>query len=163
MQYTPDCLLDAIDALLKNKLAGTLPGDVIVDSENLKLVERLAGFARATNQKARDLPRLAKTAAKTQDAANPRPLSTLLTNLIHTVMATGGNPAYQQSAAVRLVLHQMLWLLDGSSLPAYDRNPGIWEKDMKLCHEVAEAVELAKIVVESKMGRITPETKILRG
>ena len=67
--------------------------------------------------------------------ANPRPLSTLLTNLIHTVMADLGNPGYENSAAIRLVLHQLLHLLDRSSLPKYDRETPAYMADIDACEE----------------------------
>ena len=87
------------------------------------------------NAQARDFPRLREMAAEIQNAANPRPLSVLFSNLTHTVMREGGNPAYQNSAPIRLVLHQLLNLLDHSSLPAYDRDVMLFHRDMEECEK----------------------------
>ena len=92
--------------------------------------------ARKNNQQARDLRRLVKLATETQDAANPRPMTVLLSNLTHTVMTEGGNLAYGKSPAIRLVLHQLLYLLDHSSLPAYDRDVMLYHRDVEACEEL---------------------------
>jgi len=105
--------------------------------------------ARKNNQQARDLRRLVTLATETQDAANPRPMTVLLSNLTHAVMAEGGNPAYEKSPAVRLVLHQLLYLLDHSSLPAYDRDLGLWERDMRACEEL---LNISQPVPDRRVG-----------
>src|SRR5664280_2626830 len=136
MRYVDEWILAAMQAVIDS-------ADDPVRSDNRTVtsnaaVDRLRvvlGHARKNNEQARDLKRLVKLALETQDAANPRPLSTLLTNLIHTVMADLGNPGYENSAAIRLVLHQLLHLLDRSSLPKYDREMPAYMADIDACEE----------------------------
>jgi len=136
MRYTDEWILAAMHAVIDS-------ADDTGCSDNLTVISKAAldrlrvvlGHARKNNEQARDLKRLVKLALETQDAANPRPLSTLLTNLIHTVMADLGNPGYENSAAIRLVLHQLLHLLDRSSLPKYDREMPAYMADIDACEE----------------------------
>lgn len=138
MQYTDEYLLDAIAELTDSADSTGCTEDLtVVSSQAVAKLCRLLKLKQQTNEKARDLPALAQLAVETQDAANPRPLSVLLSNLIHTVMANGGNPGYQNSAAVRLVIHQLLWLLDGSSLPAYDKAAMLYHQDVEACEALA--------------------------
>jgi hypothetical protein len=118
VRYVDEWILAAMQAVIDSADDTGCSEDLTVTSK--AAVDRLRvvlGHARKNNEQARDLKRLVKLALETQDAANPRPLSTLLTNLVHTVMADRGNPGYENSAAIRLVLHQLLHLLDRSSLP----------------------------------------------
>ena len=50
-------------------------------------------------------------------------------------MADLGTPGYENSAAIRLVLHQLLHLLDRSSLPKYDREMPAYMADIDACEE----------------------------
>src|ERR1035437_8571407 len=113
MRYTDEWILAAMQAVIDSADDTGCGEDLTVASKAaLDRLSVVLGHARKNNEHARDLKRLVKLALETQDAANPRPLSTLLTNLIHTVMADRGNSGYENSAAIRLVLHQLLHLLD---------------------------------------------------
>ena len=136
MRYTDEWILAAMQAVIDSADGTGCSEDLTVTCR--AAVERLRvvlGHARKNNEQARDLKRLVKLALETQDAANPRALSTLLTHLIHTVMAGLGNPGYENSAAIRLVLHQLLHLLDRSSLPKYDRETPAYMADIDACEE----------------------------
>src|ERR1039457_207972 len=134
MRYVDDWILAAMQAVIDSADDTGCSEDLTVTSKAaLDRLSVVLGHARKNNEQARDLKRLVKLALETQDAANPRPLSTLLTNLIHTVMAGLGNPGYENSAAIRLVLHQLLPLLDRSSLPKYDREMTAYMADIDAC------------------------------
>lgn len=133
MKHIDDYLLDANQEAIDRASDGD--GYAVIRDVHFNRLKEATGQAVKNNAQARDIKRLIHLALTTQDAANPRPLSTLLTNLTHTVMADGGNPAYQNSPAVRLVLHQMLWLLDGSSLPAYDKDSRLYMQDVQACED----------------------------
>ena len=136
MRYTDEWILAAMQTVIDSADDTGCSEDLTVTSKAaLDRLSVVLGHARKNNEQARDLKRLVKLALETQDAANPRPLSTLLTNLIHTVMADLGNPGYENSAAIRLVLHQLLHLLDRSSLPKYDREMPAYMADIDACEE----------------------------
>ena len=134
MRYIDEYVLGAIQAVVGHGADRDLSSDR--SGAARERLREVLEQARKNNQQARDLRRLVKMAIETQDAANPRPMTVLLSNLTHTVMAEGGNPAYEKSAAIRLVLHQLLFLLDRSSLPAYDRDFGLYERDLRACGEL---------------------------
>ena len=142
MRFTDEYLLDAVQAVVditaKLQTPNELSGAEFLESLGVARdaharLQTVLGHARSSNEKGCDLRRLAKDAVACQDAANPRPLSVLFSNLTHRVMREGGNPAYQESAPIRLVLHQLLNLLDHSSLPAYDRDVMLFHRDIEEC------------------------------
>jgi len=130
MRYIDEYVLGAMQAV-------TDPTAALACSDRFRAArERLREVleqARKNNAQARDLQRLARDAVSCQDAANPRPLSVLFSNLTHTVMKDLGNPGYESSPAIHLVLHQLLNLLDHSSLPAYDRDVMLFHRDIEAC------------------------------
>ena len=83
MRYTDEWILAAMHAVIDSSDDTGCSEDLTVTSKAaLDRLRVVLGHARKNNEQARDLKRLVKLALETQDAANPRPLSTLLTNLI---------------------------------------------------------------------------------
>ena len=94
MRYIDEYVLGAIQAVV----GPDTDRDLFSDRSRAarERLREVLDQARKNNQQARDLRRLVKLATETQDAANPRPMTVLLSNLTHTVMAEGGNPAYKR-------------------------------------------------------------------
>jgi len=129
MHFTEEHILDAIENLLSD--SSSADGFALVDADKLMRLKQVASFARMNNAKARNLWFLTKMALETQEACNPRPVSVMLCNIIHTVMQNGGNPAFETSPAVRVALNTLLNIFKFRSLPHYDDGYAKYSKDIE--------------------------------
>jgi len=130
MMYTDPYILEAIEDLLSDSQLGDKESMSIVETSKLDHLRNVLAHAQLTNKTARDRAYLTKTALETQNACNPRPVSTLLTNAIHLEGAAGGNPAMENSPLVRLILNTLLNILGPyHELPAYSKDCMLYSHD----------------------------------
>jgi len=127
--YTEEYVLKAIDDLLETS-EGEGRQTVLVDKSKLHRLREVMALARGYNDAARNIKYLTKLALETQTACNPRPVVTLLSNLIFTVMQDGGNPAFESSPAVRVALNTLLNVYKYRSLPHYDDGYASYSNDI---------------------------------
>jgi hypothetical protein len=179
---TEDHIVSAIKALLD---AASLPapdGSVVIplassrwDPETRQQpvdeLKRILPMIEEENRKAVDYEIACACAweANEHGASNPIALSTVFRNIVHSTRSLGQGHKGFNCAPARLMLHQLLYLLDHTGLPAYEERANddpfykSWSEDMRECEIEGKKFDARNTFKRAFPGAFIKRLKTFRG